>query len=101
MTIQPESEAVGRKRSAGEWREIVETCAASATARGGVGLQPGQHIVFRYDFGAEWQFGIVLDRIDPTDRRTRRPRQLNTHGEAPRQYQYSDDDWELVDDDDE
>lgn len=32
----PESERAERKQSLGEWKEIVETCAAFATARGGI-----------------------------------------------------------------
>ncbi len=35
ISIPAESEIVELKRSLGEWREIVETCAAFATARGG------------------------------------------------------------------
>jgi ATP-dependent DNA helicase RecG len=41
--IPPESETVEWKRSPGEWKEIVETCAAFATSRGGtiyVGIGP-------------------------------------------------------------
>lgn len=41
--MPPESETVEWKQSLGEWKEIVETCAAFATARGGtiyVGVSP-------------------------------------------------------------
>ena len=41
--IPPEGEAVELKQSLGEWKEIVETCAAFATAKGGrmfVGVTP-------------------------------------------------------------
>lgn len=41
--MPPEGETVERKQSLGEWKEIVETCAAFATARGGtvyVGIDP-------------------------------------------------------------
>jgi ATP-dependent DNA helicase RecG len=43
MRVPPEGETVEWKRSPGEWREIVETCAAFATSRGGtihVGISP-------------------------------------------------------------
>jgi len=46
--IPPESEMVEWKQSLGEWKEIVETCAAFATARGGiiyVGISPNGRIV--------------------------------------------------------
>jgi len=72
---------------------------AHETTIGEFGLQPGQHMVFRYDFGENWRFEIVVDRVDLTDRRMRRPKQLKTHGEAPPQYDYPDDDGELLDDD--
>lgn len=35
LSIPPEGESVELKRSLGEWKEIVETCAAFATAKGG------------------------------------------------------------------
>jgi ATP-dependent DNA helicase RecG len=35
LAIPPEGESVELKRSLGEWKEIVETCAAFATAKGG------------------------------------------------------------------
>lgn len=35
FSIPPEGESVELKRSLGEWKEIVETCAAFATAKGG------------------------------------------------------------------
>ena len=41
--IPPESENVEHKQSLGEWKEIIETCAAFATAQGGriyVGVSP-------------------------------------------------------------
>jgi len=41
--MPPESETVEWKQSLGEWKEIVETCAAFATARGGtvyIGVGP-------------------------------------------------------------
>jgi ATP-dependent DNA helicase RecG len=43
MHLPPESETVEWKRSLGEWKEIVETCAAFATTRGGavhIGIGP-------------------------------------------------------------
>lgn len=42
-SVQPESEMVEWKQSLGEWKEIVETCAAFATSKGGivyVGVNP-------------------------------------------------------------
>lgn len=43
IAVPPESQKVERKKSLGEWKEIVETCAAMATAKGGrifVGVAP-------------------------------------------------------------
>lgn len=45
--IQPESESIEWKKSLSEWEEIVETCAAFATAKGGriyVGVAPSGQI---------------------------------------------------------
>lgn len=44
VIIPPESETVEWKQSLNEWKEIVETCAAFATAKGGrirIGIKPG------------------------------------------------------------
>lgn len=48
LSIPGEGERVELKRSLGEWKEIVETCAAFATARGGcvyVGVSDDGHVV--------------------------------------------------------
>lgn len=44
LAVPPESETMEWKQSLGEWKEIVETCAAFATAKGGrilIGIDPG------------------------------------------------------------
>ena len=57
---------------------------------GDLPLQPGATMTYLYDFGDHWEFDVHLERLDPVDRRMRKPRILETHGEAPEQYP----DWE-------
>ena len=53
---------------------------------GDLPLQPGATMTYLYDFGDHWEFDVHLERLDPVDRRMRKPRILETHGEAPEQY---------------
>lgn len=58
----PESETVEWKQSLGEWKEIVETCAAFATAQGGtvyVGINPNGEVV-----GVDVSKGTLEDIIN-------------------------------------
>ncbi len=54
-SLPPESETVEWKQSLGEWKEIVETCAAFATAQGGivyVGISPkDEHVGVQIGLG--------------------------------------------------
>jgi hypothetical protein len=53
---------------------------------GDLPLRPGVTMTYVYDFGDHWEFDINLERIDPVDRRMRKYRILETHGESPEQY---------------
>jgi hypothetical protein len=51
IDITPESDMVEWKQSLGEWKEIVETCAAFATARGVfLKVLPGEKIRIQWHF---------------------------------------------------
>lgn len=58
---------------------------------GEVPLSPGQSMKLVYDFGDDWRFDVKLERIDPPDKRMKKPRVLEKHGEAPEQYPNWDD----------
>jgi len=49
-------------------------------------LSPGQSMNLVYDFGDNWQFDVKLERIDPPNKRMKKPRVLEKHGKAPEQY---------------
>jgi hypothetical protein len=53
-------------------------------------LQPGAAMTFVYDFGDNWQFNVLLERIDPVDATLERPKVLEKHGKAPEQYHYEE-----------
>ena len=61
---------------------------ADETEMASAGVQAGQEFLFRYDFGDNWRFKIVVDRIDPVDPGATDVRQIAAHGEAPRQYEW-------------
>jgi hypothetical protein len=54
-------------------------------------LEPGQSMTLTYDFGDSWRFDVKLESIDPAGRRLKKPRILDSHGEAPEQYPRWDD----------
>jgi Plasmid pRiA4b ORF-3-like protein len=58
---------------------------------GALPLEPGQTMDLHYDFGDDWHFTVKLERIDPPDAKLKKPRILESHGKAPKQY--TNDDW--------
>ncbi len=54
-----------------------------------IGMAPmrvGETFPFLYDFGDNWQFKIELEDILHTNPRLKKPRIIESHGEAPNQY---------------
>lgn len=63
-----------------------EDALTSEVRVGALPLEPGDSMRLTYDLGDCWQFVVKLERIDPPDRKVKRPRVLESHGEAPEQY---------------
>jgi hypothetical protein len=57
---------------------------ASQVRIGDLPLQPGEVMTLLYDFGDEWEFAMVLERIDPAKRK--KVAVLDRRGRAPAQY---------------
>ena len=55
-------------------------------------LQEGESMPFQYDFGADWRFKVKLEKITPTDPEVSLPCIVESHGEAPAEYD-SEDEW--------
>jgi hypothetical protein len=53
---------------------------------GKLGLSPGTELKYLFDFGDCWHFKIVVESIDDADPKHSRPKILEHHGKAPRQY---------------
>lgn len=53
-------------------------------------LDPGQTMVLRYDYGADWRFEIKLERIEPVTAKIKAPAILEKHGKSPSQYGLDD-----------
>jgi Plasmid pRiA4b ORF-3-like protein len=53
---------------------------------GMIPLQLGQSMIFLFDFGDQWEFDVKLERIDPPRPHMKKPKVLQKHGRAPRQY---------------
>lgn len=43
-------------------------------------------MVFHYDFGDDWRFDVLLERIEPSDPKIKQATPLETYGKAPDQY---------------
>lgn len=68
---------------------------------GWVPLDDGQSMLFEYDFGARWMFDVRLERVDMAPAQTPAPRIVESHGEAPREYDFGyDDEYDYDDYDD-
>lgn len=61
---------------------------------GDVPLRVGASMLFNFDFGDNWHFDVVLERID-SDTDIDGASILESHGDAPPQYHYYDEDDEL------
>ena len=60
-------------------------------AIGHLTLVEGQSIPFLYDFGANWKFTVKLEQVKPPDPEITRPIIVESHGEAPAEY--DEDEW--------
>jgi len=49
-------------------------------------LKPGGRMIYLYDFGDNWEFGVTLERIDPPDPKISKPTVVEKQGRAPKQY---------------
>lgn len=56
-------------------------------------LQPGDSMIFLFDFGDNWNFEVVLQEIQSPHAKTKKPKILEMHGEAPKQYENEEEDW--------
>jgi hypothetical protein len=48
--------------------------------------EPGDKMLFVFDYGDDWRFGVELLRIGPAKKGTRYPRLVSHRGAAPQQY---------------
>jgi len=56
-----------------------------------LGLTPGMVMTYRYDFGDNWQFQVLLERVEPPDSTVKQAKLLDLHGKPPSQYGDDDD----------
>lgn len=57
-------------------------------------LQPGDRMIFLFDFGDHWEFDMQLEEIQPPNAKIKTPQILKRYGEAPSQYWDEEEDWE-------
>lgn len=73
---------------------VEEPSSTDEVAVGEIPLRPGASMEYLFDFGDQWQFDVRLEKIDPPDARTKEPKILEKHGEAPPQYpNFDEDEW--------
>lgn len=53
---------------------------------GEIPIQPGEAMVYVFDFGDNWQFEVLLETIDPPNRPMKQAQVIESHGKAPKQY---------------
>lgn len=71
--------------------------AADSVKIGDLSLIPQKPFIYFFDFGASWQFEIILEKIDTASSTPSKPSIIESHGTAPQQYEFGDeeedDDW--------
>lgn len=61
---------------------------------GDIPLYPGMSMLFRFDFGDDWKFDILVEQVN-AQLEIEQPALLDLGGEAPRQYPYEEEpDWD-------
>jgi hypothetical protein len=63
-----------------------------AVAIGDLPLDARQSMEFQYDFGTDWRFEVILEKIEPEGAKTSAPTIIESRGEAPAEYDF-DDEW--------
>ncbi|MCF8039249.1 MAG: plasmid pRiA4b ORF-3 family protein [Desulfohalobiaceae bacterium] len=53
---------------------------------GNLNLEPGNSLLYVFDFGDAWKFKLVVEAIDPPDSKALTPRVTARHGTSPEQY---------------
>jgi hypothetical protein len=53
-----------------------------------VPLHPGDSMIFQFDYGDDWEFTVLLERIDPPVPKQKKPRLIKKHGPSPTQYRH-------------
>jgi hypothetical protein len=66
--------------------ESTEALSVEKTKIGEAFTEPGQKMLFLFDYGDDWRFVIELIDIEPVQRGVKYPRVVASHGEAPEQY---------------
>jgi hypothetical protein len=66
--------------------EMEEGPWATEVLIGDLPLGIGQMMTYLFDFGDNWEFDVTLERIDPPDRKKKKPLILEEHGRPPEQY---------------
>ena len=61
-------------------------------AIGELPLSERQSMKFQYDFGANWQFEVQLERIESEGANISQPTIVESRGKAPAEYEF-DDEW--------
>ena len=62
---------------------------------GEMGLNPGDTLFYLYDFGDQWEFSLILEKIDENNKEISTPVLLESYGESPEQYECDDDYFEF------
>lgn len=66
---------------------------ANEVLLGEVPLNEGDSMGLLFDFGASWRFTITIESIDESETDDFEPAITASQGEAPKQYDYDDEDW--------
>ncbi len=69
-----------------KFNSLDEPPSADEVTLGELGLTPGTVMTYLYDFGDNWKFTVLLERIEPADKKLKQSKLLEFHGKRPSQY---------------
>jgi hypothetical protein len=81
---------LGRKVEVGH-PYMEDVLSSAEVCVGDLPLQVGEAMDYLFDFGDNWEFDVLLEKIEPAEAKLKKPQLLESHGKAPEQYPHWDD----------
>jgi len=75
--------------------QLDENFSTTEVRIGNMGLNPGDSLLYIYDYGDQWEFTLILEKINADNQERSNPIILESFGESPDQYEFEDEFFEF------